>query len=140
MDFALPDELTALQEEATELGREWAGRTPFPEDSWIVGHDAAFAKELAARGWIGMTWPRAYGGPGRPLLGRLALTPGEPAPPPPRAAPWVRAAHGRPPPLADRAGELRELMVERRLEARAWTREHGEDRPEIRDWAWPGTG
>jgi len=29
-------------------------------------------------------------------------------------------------------------MQERRLAARAYTREHGEDDPEIRDWAWPG--
>jgi xylulose-5-phosphate/fructose-6-phosphate phosphoketolase len=28
-------------------------------------------------------------------------------------------------------------MVERRLEARAYTREHGDDDPEIRDWTWP---
>jgi xylulose-5-phosphate/fructose-6-phosphate phosphoketolase len=28
-------------------------------------------------------------------------------------------------------------MVERRLEARAYTREHGDDDPEIRDWVWP---
>jgi xylulose-5-phosphate/fructose-6-phosphate phosphoketolase len=28
-------------------------------------------------------------------------------------------------------------MVDRRREARAWTREHGEDNPEIRDWTWP---
>ena len=24
-----------------------------------------------------------------------------------------------------------------RVEARAYTREHGEDSPEIRDWTWP---
>ncbi len=42
----------------------------------------------------------------------------------------------RVPGLAERAGELRELMVERRLEARAWTRATGEDLPEVRDWAW----
>jgi len=28
-------------------------------------------------------------------------------------------------------------MVDRRLAARAWTREHGDDDPEIRDWTWP---
>src|SRR5262249_26356503 len=71
MDFALPDELTALQDEATELACEWAARTPFPEDSWMVGHDAAFAKELAARDWIGMTWPVELGGHGRSVLERF---------------------------------------------------------------------
>lgn len=42
------------------------------------------------------------------------------------------------PGLAARAGELRKLMVERRLEARAWTRATGEDLPDVGDWAWPG--
>jgi xylulose-5-phosphate/fructose-6-phosphate phosphoketolase len=28
-------------------------------------------------------------------------------------------------------------MVDRRLQARAFTRTHGEDDPEIRDWTWP---
>ena len=27
---------------------------------------------------------------------------------------------------------------DRRLAARAWTREHGEDHPEVREWTWPG--
>ncbi|HEX7950797.1 MAG TPA: phosphoketolase family protein [Candidatus Limnocylindrales bacterium] len=39
--------------------------------------------------------------------------------------------------LESRAGHLRQQMVDRRLEARQWTRDHGEDAPEIRDWAWP---
>src|SRR5438270_371805 len=43
MDFAVPAELDALRDEATALAFEWAQRSPFPEDSWIVGHDAAFA-------------------------------------------------------------------------------------------------
>jgi xylulose-5-phosphate/fructose-6-phosphate phosphoketolase len=28
-------------------------------------------------------------------------------------------------------------MVDKRITARAYTREHGEDAPEIRDWSWP---
>ena len=44
----------------------------------------------------------------------------------------------RVPDLADRAGHLRQHMVEQRLAARAYTREHGDDMPEIRDWTWPG--
>jgi len=43
----------------------------------------------------------------------------------------------RVPGLADRAAHLRQQMAERRLAARAYTREHGDDVPEIRDWAWP---
>jgi len=39
--------------------------------------------------------------------------------------------------LAAMAGRLRQLMVDKRITARAYTREHGEDAPEIRDWSWP---
>jgi xylulose-5-phosphate/fructose-6-phosphate phosphoketolase len=44
----------------------------------------------------------------------------------------------RVPGLAARAGHVRQAMQDRRLEARAYTREHGEDAPEISDWAWAG--
>jgi xylulose-5-phosphate/fructose-6-phosphate phosphoketolase len=43
----------------------------------------------------------------------------------------------RVPALAEHAGHERQLMVDRRLGARAYTREHGEDDPEVRDWTWP---
>jgi xylulose-5-phosphate/fructose-6-phosphate phosphoketolase len=43
----------------------------------------------------------------------------------------------RVPGLAARAAGVREEMVERRRAARAFTREHGDDDPEIRDWTWP---
>lgn len=43
----------------------------------------------------------------------------------------------RVPDLAERAAHLRQHMSEERLRCRAFTREHGEDAPDIRDWAWP---
>jgi xylulose-5-phosphate/fructose-6-phosphate phosphoketolase len=45
----------------------------------------------------------------------------------------------RVPGLAARSGHLRQEMVDRRVAARAYTREHGEDAPEVRGWTWPGT-
>jgi xylulose-5-phosphate/fructose-6-phosphate phosphoketolase len=42
----------------------------------------------------------------------------------------------RVPGLADRAGHVRQAMVDARARARAWTREHGEDAPDVRDWTW----
>jgi xylulose-5-phosphate/fructose-6-phosphate phosphoketolase len=42
----------------------------------------------------------------------------------------------RVPGLADRAAHLRQHMTEQRLAARAYTREHGDDMPEVRDWSW----
>ena len=47
----------------------------------------------------------------------------------------------RVPGIAARAAHLRQRMVDRRLECRAYTRLEGEDAPEIRGWTWttPGT-
>ena len=42
------------------------------------------------------------------------------------------------PRLAGKADHLRQELVDSRLRARAYGREHGEDPPEIRDWTWPG--
>ncbi|WP_113705592.1 phosphoketolase [Nonomuraea lactucae] len=38
--------------------------------------------------------------------------------------------------LGSTAAHLRQQMTDARLQARAHTREHGEDAPEIRDWTW----
>ena len=44
----------------------------------------------------------------------------------------------RVPGLGSRAAVVRQHMDDARRRARAWTREHGEDIPEVSDWAWPG--
>jgi len=44
----------------------------------------------------------------------------------------------RVPGLAQRAADVRQVMVDERLRARTWTRDHGEDLPEVTDWTWPG--
>ncbi|HEX2850488.1 MAG TPA: phosphoketolase family protein [Acidimicrobiales bacterium] len=43
----------------------------------------------------------------------------------------------RTPSLGSRAAEVRQLMVDKRTMHRLYTREHGEDMPEVRDWKWP---
>ncbi|HEY7007632.1 MAG TPA: phosphoketolase family protein [Jatrophihabitantaceae bacterium] len=43
----------------------------------------------------------------------------------------------RVPGLGATAAELRQEMVDARLRARLWTREHGADIPEVADWTWP---
>jgi xylulose-5-phosphate/fructose-6-phosphate phosphoketolase len=43
----------------------------------------------------------------------------------------------RVPGLSQRAATLRQEMVDERLRHRAYTREHGDDAPEVRDWTWP---
>jgi xylulose-5-phosphate/fructose-6-phosphate phosphoketolase len=43
----------------------------------------------------------------------------------------------RVPGLGSRAAHIRQAMADKRVEARAYTREHGDDSPEIKDWTWP---
>jgi alkylation response protein AidB-like acyl-CoA dehydrogenase len=43
-------------------------------DAWIQGFDPEFSKRVAQRGWIGLTWPKEYGGQGLSYIDRLILT------------------------------------------------------------------
>ncbi|MEO8092407.1 MAG: phosphoketolase family protein [bacterium] len=45
----------------------------------------------------------------------------------------------RVPGLGERSAELRQRMVDERLRHRAYTREVGDDPPDVRDWRWPTT-
>jgi xylulose-5-phosphate/fructose-6-phosphate phosphoketolase len=44
----------------------------------------------------------------------------------------------RVPSLGERAADLRQEMMDERLRHRAYTREFGEDSPDVRDWTWAG--
>ena len=43
-------------------------------DSWLSGDDPAFSKLIGQQGWIGMTWPKKYGGQERSTIDRYILT------------------------------------------------------------------
>jgi acyl-CoA dehydrogenase len=43
-------------------------------DCWLRGFDPDFSRELAARGWLGVTWPRRYGGRDWPNAARFVIT------------------------------------------------------------------
>lgn len=45
---------------------------PLRAKSWS-GFDAEFSLALGAQGWIGMTWPREFGGQGRSMLERYVV-------------------------------------------------------------------
>jgi alkylation response protein AidB-like acyl-CoA dehydrogenase len=67
-EIALRDRFRAfLQEALPPRGR-------IPEDGWIHGFDREFSRRLGAGGWIGMTWPTAYGGGGRSYVDRALVT------------------------------------------------------------------
>ena len=42
----------------------------------------------------------------------------------------------RVPGLGGKAAHIRQLMIDQRLKHRQYTRDHGEDSPDIRDWVW----
>jgi acyl-CoA dehydrogenase len=58
-------------------------------DSWISGWDEHFSRKLGARGWLGMTIPKEYGGHGRSHLERYVVTEELLAAGAPVAAHWV---------------------------------------------------
>lgn len=53
-----------------EAGRDW---TPAVRARSWMGFDRAFSREVGARGWIGMVWPREYGGQARSGLERAVV-------------------------------------------------------------------
>jgi alkylation response protein AidB-like acyl-CoA dehydrogenase len=71
--FRLPSDLEHLRREATEAAHHWAARREVREDAWVVGFDRHVTREVAARGWIGMTWPVEEGGHGRSPLERFVV-------------------------------------------------------------------
>ncbi|WP_326794467.1 acyl-CoA dehydrogenase family protein [Streptomyces sp. NBC_01808] len=58
-------------------------------DAWHGGWDQEFTRALAERGWVGMTIPRTYGGPGRTYPERYAVTEELLAAGAPVAAHWI---------------------------------------------------
>jgi alkylation response protein AidB-like acyl-CoA dehydrogenase len=73
MDFDWTPEQTALREQARKVAEEAVERYGRHNDSWINGFSKDFAKELAAHGWIGMTWPTEFGGGGQAPINRLIV-------------------------------------------------------------------
>ncbi|HYM02169.1 MAG TPA: acyl-CoA dehydrogenase family protein [Stellaceae bacterium] len=45
-----------------------------PGGDFTSGHSPDFSRRLGARGWIGMTWPKRYGGQERSFLERYVVT------------------------------------------------------------------
>ena len=75
MDFRFtPDQENFRQDIKTFLKQALQDPPDIPEDGWIVGFDKGFSKQVAERGWIGLTWPKEYGGQGKSYLDRLILT------------------------------------------------------------------
>ncbi len=71
----LPAAAETLREEVRAFihAQRAAGNLPPPERIGM-GFDVATTKRIAAKGWIGITWPTQYGGQGRSALERYVVT------------------------------------------------------------------
>ena len=72
----LPGECEALREEVRAfLAEEIAAGTFDPyRPGHGDSHNPAFSRRVGAKGWIGMTWPKQYGGRERSFLERYVVT------------------------------------------------------------------
>src|SRR5690606_15448437 len=72
---SLPPEAEALRQEVRAfLADERAKGTWAPRGDFGTHPDPAFSRLVGASGWIGMTWPKAYGGHARSGLERYVMT------------------------------------------------------------------
>lgn len=72
----LPPECDALRREVRIFIAEEIAKGTFDPHRPGYGdsHDRAFSKRIGAKGWIGMTWPKRYGGHERSFLERYVVT------------------------------------------------------------------
>ena len=86
-----PSSTDALRAEVRSfLAEQLAAGTFIPSvDAWLSGWDEGFTAALAARGWLGMTVPKEYGGHGRSFLDRFVVTEELLAAGAPVAAHWI---------------------------------------------------
>ena len=74
MDFALTREQEAFRAEIREFLSSEVLAEERVEDGWISGYSREFSQKLGQQGWIGLTWPKKYGGQEKSYLDRLILT------------------------------------------------------------------
>jgi alkylation response protein AidB-like acyl-CoA dehydrogenase len=80
----------ALRQDVRVFLRETlAEATPLDRARSWNGFDAEFTRKMAAQGWIGMTWPKRYGGQERSALERYVLIEEMLAAGAPVAAHWI---------------------------------------------------
>ena len=77
MEFGFTSEEDAFRQEVRQFLSDFPPQR-FPVDGMDAGygsgaHSHAFLKKLAERGWLSMTWPRAFGGLERPFMYKLVL-------------------------------------------------------------------
>ena len=76
MDFSFTEEQKKFREEVRQFleGEIREGLWEPSCDAWIQEYNPEFTKRVAQKGWIGLIWPKEYGGQGRSHVDRLILT------------------------------------------------------------------
>ncbi|WP_280218482.1 acyl-CoA dehydrogenase family protein [Nocardia neocaledoniensis] len=71
-----PDDLRSVRAEIRALIERWRSEGRFipRSDSWLRSFDIEFSRDLARAGFLGMTWPRRFGGRGSTNSARLVVT------------------------------------------------------------------
>ncbi len=71
----LPEEAEALRAEVRAFLSEALAAGAFEPrcDGWFNGYSPEFSRKLGERGWLGMTWPKRYGGHERSSLERFVV-------------------------------------------------------------------
>ncbi|MDT0438642.1 MULTISPECIES: acyl-CoA dehydrogenase family protein [Streptomyces] len=82
-------------------------------DSWLGGVDPDFSRRLGERGWLGMTWPKEYGGHERTAVERYAVTEELLAAGAPVAAHWIADRQSGPSLLRYGNEELKHTLLPR---------------------------
>jgi alkylation response protein AidB-like acyl-CoA dehydrogenase len=76
MDFEFTAEQEDFRQEVRDFLEDEIKKGTFRPmcDGWIQGFSWDFTKKVAGKGWLGITWPKQYGGLGRSHIDRLILT------------------------------------------------------------------
>jgi alkylation response protein AidB-like acyl-CoA dehydrogenase len=76
MDFSFTEEQKKFRQEVRDFLENEIEKGYWEPacDAWIQNFDPGFTKRVAQRGWIGLTWPKEYGGQGLRYVDRLILT------------------------------------------------------------------
>ncbi|OUM90735.1 MAG: acyl-CoA dehydrogenase [Bacillus thermozeamaize] len=87
----LPEAAEQLRREVRQFLAEELEKGSFtPQcDAWLGGFSPEFSRKLGEKGWIGLTWPKKYGGHERSALERFVVTEELLAAGAPVAAHWI---------------------------------------------------
>ncbi|MFA4910882.1 MAG: acyl-CoA dehydrogenase family protein, partial [Desulfobacteria bacterium] len=75
MDFSFTKEQESLRQEVRDFleTKVTDGEFQVKSNGWVESHSQKFSKDMSGKGWIGMTWPKEYGGHDRSYIDRAIV-------------------------------------------------------------------